>query len=115
MSHFPGHLRDAFVTWVDAGAKLDEPVVVERNYEPVEEDARTFLLGFRNCTDIMDQYTCESLGVERGSTYADGVAVRLAQDDEEQLLAERFSGDHETPKEAAEIALGVVRTDEVSA
>ncbi len=78
MSHYPGHLREAFCRWACEGTP---PLAsVEVDYEDAVWPAEKLLGRMTHCTDVMPGYACDELEIERGSTYA-----RAAQ----RLLAER--------------------------
>lgn len=79
MSHFPGHLRDAFIDWVQSDG-MPEVARVEVDYEDAAWPARKLLGVFCHCTDAMPSELCRDLDIEPGSTYA-----RAAQ----RLLRER--------------------------
>lgn len=66
--HYPGHLRQAFQDWIDAG----RPAVatVEVNYEPQEVPAQRLLGKLWHCTDIMPSAVCGQLDMRPGTTYA---------------------------------------------
>lgn len=69
--HAPGHYRDAFWDWVDAGM----PSTLRFGWDN-EEKSATWLIGqLWNCSDIMPCNGCEELELPLGSTYAR--AVRL--------------------------------------
>jgi len=69
--HAPGHLREAFDEWVEAGA--DAKTVTVGYAEAVMPTA--WLLGqLWNCRDIMPSTLCADLDMRQGSTY--GMAVR---------------------------------------
>jgi len=69
--HAPGHLREAFDEWVEAGA--DAKTVTVGYAEAVMPTA--WLLGqLWNCRDIMPSTLCADLDMRQGSTYA--MAVR---------------------------------------
>ncbi len=66
--HHPGHIRDAFVEWVEAG--LPAAATVERNYEPQQVPAARLLGMLWQCTDIMPGWVCGELDLPPGCTYA---------------------------------------------
>ena len=75
MTHISGIYRPVFadeVVYLNAGVPLNTTVGSSCDEE--------ILLGalldkLRDCTDIMDRHTCDDLGLDQGSTYADGVRV----------------------------------------
>jgi hypothetical protein len=77
MSHFPGHLRDAFAGWVDEGMPAE--AVVEVNYERVDWPPDRLLGQMSHCTDIMPATLCDELGMRYGSTYAAAAQALLRE------------------------------------
>lgn len=73
--HAPGHLRDAFVEYLDSeqyqDGKLDITVLVGE--EEREKPLRWLLGQLWNCTDIMPSEVCSIVDLRAGSTYAMGV------------------------------------------
>jgi hypothetical protein len=74
MPHYPGHLRQAFLDWLDEGCP---PLArVEENYEPRTWPAERLLRRMLQCSDVMpgDAYrdAVERFGLERSrrQTYA---------------------------------------------
>lgn len=75
--HAPSDLREIFYNYVDTG-KVDLSFLFHA--EEMPKNKVKWLLGkFWNCTDIMPGYTCETLDLTRGSTYAQG-ARKIAKD-----------------------------------
>lgn len=72
MPHAPGHLRDVFVEWVEAG--MPDGLVGEDVFYEGPRPTRWLLGQLWHCSDIMPGYVCEELDMPRGSTYA--MAVR---------------------------------------
>jgi hypothetical protein len=70
--HAPGHLREAFVEWVEGGADA-AGIEVEIGYVAQLKPVRWVVGQLWNCTDVMPNYVCESLDLSPGSTYAMGV------------------------------------------
>ena len=70
--HAPGHLREAFTEWVEAGCDADG-ITVEIGYVEKPKPVRWIVGQLWNCTDVMPAYVCETLDLRRGSTYATGV------------------------------------------
>ena len=66
--HYPGHLRQAFESWIDAGRP--GVATVEVNYEPQEVPAQRLLGMLWHCTDIMPSTLCGLLDMPTGTTYA---------------------------------------------
>jgi hypothetical protein len=75
--HAPGHLREAFIDWVDADDDSKDSVVV--GYAELVKPVRWLLGQLWNCTDTMPGMLCEHLEIPQGSTYARAVR-RLAQE-----------------------------------
>ena len=71
--HAPGHLRDAFLEWLDKYWFTDEDcdtVEIDGQRRPLR-----WLIGqLWNCTDILPGSYCDELELQIGSTYA--MAVR---------------------------------------
>lgn len=66
--HAPGHIRERFSDWLEAG----QPEQFENRDERVL--TRDQILGqLWNCTDIMPSDMCGDLDLPAGSTYAQGV------------------------------------------
>jgi hypothetical protein len=76
--HYPGHLRDAFVQWLDEGRP--DTATVEVDYEPRQWAAERLLGRMVHCTDVLPGYAYDELGLDCRQTYG-----AVAQ----QLLAER--------------------------
>ena len=76
--HFPGHMRQAFVDWVEAGQP--DVAQVEVDYVPRPWPAEKLLGRLCHCSDVMPSDLCGDLDMRLGSSYA-----RAAQ----SLLAER--------------------------
>lgn len=75
MSHISGIYRPVFadeVVHLDAGVPLE--TIVGSEYDE-EMKLGALLDKLRDCTDMMDRFTCDDLGLDHGSTYADGVRV----------------------------------------
>ncbi len=70
--HAPGHLREAFIEWAEAGCD-PRGIVMDAEDRPV----RWIVGQLWNCTDVMPHYVCDTLGLRHGSTYA--MAVRFAR------------------------------------
>jgi hypothetical protein len=68
--HAPGHLREAFVDWVDGGAEAETVVV---GYAETEMPIGWLLGVLWNCPDIMPSDLCRELDMLQGSTYAQAV------------------------------------------
>jgi hypothetical protein len=83
MMHYPGHVRDAFVEWAEAG--FPEVATIEVDYEPRKEPAVVFLRRFIDCSDVMPGSTCDEVAGKvnfrrpdaRGMTYAMAASVLL--------------------------------------
>ena len=93
MSHYPGHVRDAFLAWIEDG--YPETATIEKNYEPHDIPADELLRLLLNCTDIMPSYACtdvaESINyVSRGTGNPQGMTYSQAAN---TLLVQRSSGD----------------------
>jgi hypothetical protein len=71
--HYPGHLREAFEDWVEAD--MPDTASVDVNYEPQEFPAEKMLGRMTHCSDLMPWSLCDTLDMERGSTY--GYAARV--------------------------------------
>jgi hypothetical protein len=52
--HYPGHLREAFLDWVEDGCP--PTAVVEVEHEPVTMPADTFLYRMMRCSDVLPEY-----------------------------------------------------------
>lgn len=62
--HSPGHLRDAFLEYLETGQ-----VVIDEVERPIK-----WLLGqLWNCTDVLPRDDCYMLDIPCGSTYAQAV------------------------------------------
>lgn len=65
--HYPGYMRDNFVSWIDDG--LPTIATVERKYEEVEVPAEEMLLELVKCSDILPGIyladIADYLGVDR--------------------------------------------------
>jgi hypothetical protein len=83
MMHYPGHVRDAFVQWAEAG--FPDVATIEVDYEPRKEPAVVFLRRFIDCSDVMPGSTCDEVAGKvnfrrpdaRGMTYAMAASVLL--------------------------------------
>lgn len=77
MSHYPGHLREAFYNWLDQG----QPpyAMVEVRYEPTNWTPEALLGRMHHCTDVMPSGVCDQQGVPKGTTCA-GLAQRLLRE-----------------------------------
>ena len=73
MRHFSGHLREAFIDWINAGCP---PIVFLDDGEQYSWD-HDFLDLMTDCGDVVPGVYCEMVGVERGTTYAQ-LAAHLA-------------------------------------
>ena len=80
--HYPGHLREAFVEWLDEGCR---PLArVEVRYEPQTWEAERLLRRMLNCSDVMpgdvyrDVVATYELHSSRKQTY--GSVARLLLD-----------------------------------
>lgn len=99
MVHYPNHVRNSFLQWVDDGCP--ERANWEENYEQMEIDAdellRRFLLP-AGCTDIMPGQHCELVGEEinydgpslAGLTYAIAAMALLVNRTSGAETASRF-------------------------
>ncbi len=78
--HAPGHLRDAFVAWVEGGVTAETVTV---GYEEAVRPIAWLFGQLWNCRDIMPSGLCADLDRPLGSTYAQAVrhlkAARLEQ------------------------------------
>lgn len=101
MNHYPGHVRDAFADWVDAG--FPDTATVEVRYEPQQEPADVFLREMLDCSDTMPSHLCEAVGADvayfgdvRGMSYGMAASVllvkRSAGEDAAQAYVERLFG-----------------------
>jgi hypothetical protein len=70
--HAPGHLREAFVEWVEGGAD-PTGVSVEVGYVEQVRPVRWIVGQLWNCTDVLPWYACDGLDIPRGSSYAQAV------------------------------------------
>jgi hypothetical protein len=68
--HAPGHLRDAFLEYLDEGSESDTVVVGE---EERVVPLRWLIGQLWNCTDVLPSEYCSMLELEQGSTYAQAV------------------------------------------
>lgn len=57
--HYPGHLREAFIAWIDAG--FPPTTEVEVNYEPERWDAARLLRKMARCSDILPRDAFDEL------------------------------------------------------
>lgn len=87
--HAPGHLREAFLDWLDLTEETDE---VEIDGEP--QPLRWLVGQLWNCTDCMPGWACDNLDLLRGSTYAHG--VRKVAHDLEPPMSEEVTAQSET-------------------
>jgi hypothetical protein len=62
--HYPSHMRDRFLEWVDAG--YPTVAVVERNYEEHEVPAETMLREMLRCSDVLPGDVAEQISEELG-------------------------------------------------
>ncbi|MBA7632945.1 hypothetical protein ES703_40501 [subsurface metagenome] len=68
--HAPGHLRDAFLQYLDQGSDSDTVTVGESE----RVVSLRWLIGqLWNCTDILPHEYCAMLELRQGSTYAKAV------------------------------------------
>ncbi len=66
--HAPGHLRDAFLDWLEDERETDT-VEIDGDPRPLR-----WLIGqLWHCTDILPSTHCGLLGLPQGSTYAQAV------------------------------------------
>jgi len=72
--HAPGHLRDAFLEYLDRGCEIDLRHRVKVGYEGKQMSIRSLIGLLWNCTDILPGHYCSELDLPAGSTYA--IAVR---------------------------------------
>lgn len=75
--HAPGHLREAFILWVEDGCNAPE-IHEDQHGDPIFYDGepRTtrWLLGqLWNCSDTIPGVVCSVLGVPQGTSYAQAV------------------------------------------
>jgi len=82
MSHYPGHMREAFIAWADAG--MPATATVEVGYEPQQWPAERLLGRMAHCTDVIPGHFCDELGTPLGSTYA-SAAQRLLRERKEAM------------------------------
>jgi hypothetical protein len=59
MSHYGGHLREAFCDWVDAGCPAD--AVLEVHYEETVWPAERFLKLMQRCSDVLPRDYADEL------------------------------------------------------
>ena len=78
--HAPGHLRAAFLDWVEFGCVLERLVAV--GDDDVPRDIRWLIGRLWNCPDTLPGWACRDLGIDRGSSYAQ--AVRQLRDELER-------------------------------
>jgi hypothetical protein len=72
--HAPGHLRDAFLEWLDTGESTHTVVVLG------EHRSLNWLCGqLWNCTDVLPGSECDLLDLPQGSTYAQAVQKVAAE------------------------------------
>ena len=95
--HAPGHLRDAFLEWIDAGQpgidiETGKWVEVAERALPIIEGQPVhprYLLGqLWSCTDVLPAHYCRTLDLPYGSTYAQAVRKiygELSVDDDTDL------------------------------
>lgn len=84
--HFPGHLREAFVEWVEDEMPPEVEMHIchggfnnpEARWEWQTWPAEKLLGKLVHCSDIMPGDLCEELELERGSTYARAAQRLLA-------------------------------------
>jgi hypothetical protein len=62
MTHYPNHVRDAFIEWAEAG--FPRLASIEVGYEPHQESAKHFLRRFVGCSDVMPRETCDRVAGE---------------------------------------------------
>jgi len=77
--HYPTHLRDAFLEWIDDG--MPDAATLEVNYEELEESADVFLRRFLRCSDQLPRSEAE-IAIDSGaqtSTYAAAARTFLAE------------------------------------
>jgi hypothetical protein len=73
----PGHLREAFVEWVDDGARPGV-LVGEDNFREGPQPVRWLLGRLWNCSDIMPRDECAELDMDQGSTYGQAAQALLS-------------------------------------
>jgi hypothetical protein len=81
--HYPGHLRDAFLDWLDEGCP---PLArVEVNHEPQTWTAEQLCRYMLRCSGIMPgeeyRWYVEQLGLERSRTQTYGSVARVLLDE----------------------------------
>ena len=69
--HAPGHLRDAFHDWVEAGTPTE--FNIELNGGDATVTARWIRGQLWNCSDTMPSSLCADLEIPAGSSYAQAV------------------------------------------
>ena len=79
MSHYGGHLRDAFLGWLEDGCPAK--ATVEVNYQPQTWPAERLLRRMLNCSDVMPGYdyreVVEQFGLEHAHQTYGSVARAL--------------------------------------
>lgn len=82
--HAPGHIRDAFLEWLDDGGPFEcehdskgNPIFIDAEGESHSIPRLIGLLW--NCSDIMPGSYCATLDLSQGSTYARGVRMIRAE------------------------------------
>jgi hypothetical protein len=68
--HAPGHLREAFETWVEDGATASTVAV---GWDDTTVPIRWLIGHLWNCSDIMPSGLCAQLDMPAGTTYARAV------------------------------------------
>ena len=69
--HAPGHLRDAFLKYLDEGG--EDYASVENRYVKQEKPISRLIGQLWNCTDILPSMYCSEQDIRNGSTYAQAV------------------------------------------
>jgi hypothetical protein len=72
--HYPGHIRDAFITWVEAEQPSSFVYEDERRWT-----ARKLLGKLWHCSDVMPGYVCSDLDMAQGSSYAAAAQQLITQ------------------------------------
>lgn len=77
MAHYGGHLREAFLDWVDQSRP--DVVSLEVDHEEVVWPVIRFMELMSRCSDVLPGSTCDDLGLARGSTYAAAARMVLRE------------------------------------
>ena len=80
--HSPGHIREAFIDWVDEGMPAEVPAEGPEHFfhDNKPRSARLLVGKLWRCTDIMSSELCAELDMPIGSTYAGAVQQIAAGD-----------------------------------